>query len=88
MTINPANTICVLLGKGDGTFSEAPNYKAGASPNNVAVAESRFRRGQSGQQSQNSNFSVLLGNGDDSFQPAVSYAAGLGPGTVSSRAQA
>ncbi len=84
-------SISVLLGNGDGTFSNAVSYDAGganalsvamADVNgdgkvDVIVASNCF----SNSNCSNGSVSILMGNGDGTLQPAVSY----GSGGISSR---
>lgn len=83
------NTVSVLLGKGDGTFSEAargPISVVGASPSSVAVAD--FNRDGKldlvvavvGPNS----VTILLGNGDGTFTEAANspITVGFGPYSV------
>jgi hypothetical protein len=77
------NTVSVLLGRGDGTFSPAVSYplKMGSKPSAVVVGDFR-NDGKIDIATANdgdNTVSVLLGNGDGTFQPAVSYAVGGQP---------
>jgi serine/threonine protein kinase len=78
-------TVCILLGKGDGTFQPPVHYAVGQGPfSQVAVGDfngdgeldlvvSNFG---------SNNVSVLLGNGDGTFQAASSYNVGTNPTSV------
>jgi uncharacterized repeat protein (TIGR01451 family) len=70
-----ANTISVLLGNGDGTFSANTDYAAGTAP--FAVVAGDFDNGGKTDiavASQTSNHvSILLGNGDGTFRPPFTY---------------
>jgi hypothetical protein len=70
-----SNTLTILLGNGDGTFTPAPSQlETGAIPNSIAVGD--FNRDgkldlavvNAGQ----STVTILLGNGDGTFTPANS----------------
>jgi uncharacterized repeat protein (TIGR01451 family) len=78
------SSISVLLGRGDGTFQNAVNYRGGDGPVSLiaadlngngdidlAVANNRSR-----------TVSVLSGRGDGTFAPAVNYTGGLNPRSV------
>src|SRR5437588_705505 len=66
---NPADSIAVYLGNGDGTFQPPVYYSAGHCPNQVVVAR---LRGPNAPQDlivvDLTDVSVLLGNGDGTFQ--------------------
>ena len=73
-----ANTVSILLGKGDGTFGTPTNFAVGTHPSNVNVADfngdGKLDLVTSNQYSQ--NISVLLGKGDGTFGAATHYTAG------------
>jgi hypothetical protein len=68
---NPADSIAVYTGNGDGTFQEPKYYGAGHCPNQVIVAR---LRGPTAPEDlivvDLTDVSVLLGNGDGTFQDA------------------
>ena len=72
-----ANTVSVLLGRGDGTFGPHVEYPAGQAPIAVAVAD--FNNdgwpdiAVSNERSQ--DISILLGKGDGTFQAPINFAA-------------
>jgi len=81
------NTVSILLGNGDGTFTAKPVLSAGSVPysliagdfNNdgkLDLAVVNYANGAA------STVSVFIGNGDGTFKPAVSYAVGKGPYSV------
>ena len=76
-----ADTVSVLLGRGDGTFLPYVPYSIGTSPNSVAVGDFTH---DGNLDIVTANFyadtvSVLLGRGDGAFLPAVSYPVGIEP---------
>jgi type II secretory pathway component GspD/PulD (secretin) len=77
------NTLSILLGNGDGTFTQAPGspIKTGNHPVSVVTAV-LISGGQSdlivANQADNT-ISVLMGNGDGTFQPAVNLPTGRAP---------
>jgi uncharacterized repeat protein (TIGR01451 family) len=73
-----ANTISVLLGKGDGSFRAKVDYSVGTQPVSVAVGDFNGDgkmdiavANQSGK-----TLSILLGNGDGTFRAATSVSTG------------
>ena len=77
------STLSILLGNGDGTFTQAPGspIKTGNHPVSV-VSAVLISGGQSdlivANQADNT-ISVLMGNGDGTFQPAVNLPTGRAP---------
>jgi hypothetical protein len=80
---NSDNTISVILGQPDGTFSAKTDFPTGTSPSGIIVADfngdgkldlATFSYYQN-------IISVLLGNGDGTFQNHVDYATG-GPTNI------
>ena len=76
-----ANTVSILLGKGDGTFGPRTDFATGSSP--VAVVAQDFNK--DGKQDlavinkADSTVSILLGNGDGTFGTTTTFATGTGP---------
>jgi autotransporter-associated beta strand protein len=73
--------VSVLLGNGNGTFTPAQLFAAGAYPNAVAVADVNGdgRKDLVVANIGSNTVSVLLGNGDGTFQAAQNFAAGPFP---------
>jgi hypothetical protein len=75
------SSLCVLLGKGNGTFQPPVKYAVGSYPSNTVAADFN------GDGKQDlavvsygaADFSIFLGNGDGTFKPAVSYITQLLP---------
>jgi Flp pilus assembly secretin CpaC len=85
------NTVSVLLGNGDGTFTTQVTYPTGTDP--VAIATGQFNNGSTAVNSDNfpdmavankgaNTVSILLGNGDGTFQPKTDIATGNAPVSV------
>jgi type II secretory pathway component GspD/PulD (secretin) len=77
------NTLSILLGNGDGTFTAAPGspIKTGNHPTSV-VSATLIAGGQSDlivANQQDNTLSIFMGNGDGTFGPAVNLATGLAP---------
>jgi hypothetical protein len=87
-----SNTLTILLGKGDGTFTPAPSPATGTFP--IVTASADFNSdgnvdlvvvnlGDTGfPPLSNSNVTILLGNGDGTFTPAPSVGVGSAPESV------
>jgi hypothetical protein len=81
---NGRSSVSVLLGKGNGTFQPAVNYRAGFDPDSVAVGDFN---GDGNLDLAVANFgtnnvSILLGSGKGTFQTAVNYDTGGGSQSV------
>jgi hypothetical protein len=76
-----SNTISVLLGKGDGTFSPKVDYATGTAPQGIAVGDFNGdgHLDIAVTNSDSNTVSIFLGNGDGTFQPKVDYATGNKP---------
>jgi hypothetical protein len=72
------NSVSILLGRGDGTFSAASNVSVGPAPTEVVTAD--FNRDGSPDlaiaNSQGVSLTVLLGNGDGTFRRSDMQAGG------------
>ena len=76
-------TLSVLLGKGDGTFQAAKNYRAGDDyPDCVAIGDfnSDGHLDLAVTYLQSTTLSILFGNGDGTFQSPQNYNMGYGFG--------
>ncbi len=79
-----ANSVSVLLGDGDGTFTPHAVYATGDGPQSVRAAD-LDGDGDLDLATANyssNNVSVLAGNGDGTFAPQATFAAGDIPGSV------
>jgi hypothetical protein len=78
------NTVCILLGKGDGTFGDAVPYAVSAAP--VALAVGDFNGDNHPDVAvvnmQSNTVSILLNKGDGTFQSALNYAVGTQPRAI------
>ena len=77
-----SNTVTILLGKGDGTFTaSAVSPSTGSEPGSIAVADfNGDGKPDLAVGNLNSNtVSILLGNGDGTFTPAASPSTGSRP---------
>jgi hypothetical protein len=76
-----ANSVSVLLGKGDGSFGRARFFAVGSSPNSIAVGDinrdSRDDLAVTGRDFPKA-VSVLLGRGDGTFGAATAFSTGAG----------
>lgn len=72
-----SSSIVVLLGNGDGTFTEGASYAIPSGPDSVAVADFRGDGGLDLAVAcfTDGEISVLLGNGDGTFRDAQNYAS-------------
>src|SRR5208282_1730536 len=78
-----ANTVSVLLGKGDGTFATHVDYAVGSAPSGIAVGDfngdGKLDIAVSDYDSETLGVDVMLGNGDGTFQAPVTYATAADP---------
>ena len=78
-----SNSVSVLLGKGDGTFAEAPSPLAvGANPVSVAIGDVNGDGKPdlvTANTGSGNTVSVLIANGSGAFQAAVNYPVGASP---------
>jgi hypothetical protein len=75
------NTVSVVLGRADGSFTQKVDYKVGAAP--VALASGDFNGDHLPDlavvNSQDNTVSILLGAGNGTFNPQVTYPTGILP---------
>ena len=77
------DTVWVMLGRGDGTFSPAVLYPVGSEPDSLAVGDFNHDGNLDiATANADDTVSVILGRGDGAFLPAVSYPVGLNPDSV------
>jgi len=69
-------SVSLLLGRGDGTFQDAVNYRSGDRTYSVAVADFNGDGKLDLVAGHNNGVAILLGNGDGTLQPPVNYGAG------------
>ena len=82
-----ADTLSVLLNRGDGSFEAKRDYATGAGPSRLQIAD---LNGDDKPDLAAANYkantghtvSVLLNRGDGRFQPKVDYTTGAGPSSV------
>jgi hypothetical protein len=85
LTANPwANTVGVMLGKGNGTFGAAHDYAVGAAPSSLAVGDfnNDGRPDIVTANAGDNSISVLLGNGKGGFGPTQYFSAGPTPDSL------
>jgi hypothetical protein len=87
LAINGSDAI-VLLGKGDGTFTQQPPLTNAGGFLQARVADFNGDGHQDVALAGNGGNTVLLGNGDGTFRPGIGLAAGEMPGTFLSLAVA
>jgi len=77
-------SVSILLGKGDGAFLVAVNYRTGPGPESLAIGDfdTDGKADVVVANAFSDNASVLLGNGDGTFRPAVNYGVGEVPVSV------
>lgn len=76
-----ANSVSILLGKGDGSFGPAKQFSVGSSPNSIAVGDiNHDSRDDLAVTSSDhpKSVSVLLGKGNGSFGAATDFPTGAG----------
>ncbi len=76
-----SNTVSVLLGKGNGTFSPKVDYATGSTPVGIAVGDfiNNGNLDLAITNSGSNTVSILLGNGNGTFQSKKDFATGNGP---------
>ncbi|HUO25660.1 MAG TPA: FG-GAP-like repeat-containing protein [Candidatus Aquilonibacter sp.] len=76
-----SNTISVMLGNGDGTFSAKVDYPTGSAPQGIAVGDFNGdgKLDLAVTNSASNTVSIFLGNGDGTFQLKKDFATGRGP---------
>jgi hypothetical protein len=81
---NWGNTVTILLGKGDGTFTPAPSPATGSGPIFVAVEDFNGDGipDLAVANAASDTVTTLLGNGDGTFTPAASPATGKQPWSI------
>jgi len=79
-----ANTVSVLLGKGDGTLASHVDYPTGVGP--IRLASGDFngdgKVDLAVADEYSNTVSILFGNGDGTFQAKQDFAVGNGPGGI------
>ena len=84
VTILFSNSVSILHGNGDGTFTQMATYGTGFYPVSIAVADfNDDNRADIIVRNDNETVSVLMGNGNGTFKPQVTYATGSGYGARS-----
>ncbi len=81
---NWGNTVTILLGSGDGTFTPAPSPATGSGPIFVAVGDFNGDGipDLAVANAASDTVTILLGNGDGTFTPAASPATGKQPWSI------
>jgi len=81
-----SNTISILIGKGDGTFTPAatPTLPTGTGPYNVVIGDFQGNGKQdiACTNKGSANMEVYLGNGDGTFQSPTTYATNAMPTSI------
>ena len=79
-----ANTISILLGKGDGTFQPHVDYAVGSGPLSIAAGDFNGdgKVDLAVANSGSNSISILLGNRDGTFQTHVDFATSFAPQSV------
>jgi hypothetical protein len=79
-----SNTVSILLGNGDGTFSAGVTLNAGTLPTGVATTDfnSDGKPDLAVSNSVTNNVTIFTGNGDGTFGPGTSYPAGTAPSSI------
>jgi hypothetical protein len=79
-----ANTVSILLGSGDGTFSSPTDFATGAAPTSLTAADFNSDGNLDLLSSNEGDDTVTLlpGNGDGTFGPPVAFAVGILPRAV------
>jgi len=82
LAVANGDSVSILLGNGDGTFTAPVIYPAGFETTSIVVAD--FNGDGKQDLALSNGVAVLLGNGDGTFQPAVNYpnATITGPAAV------
>jgi hypothetical protein len=75
------NTVSILIGDGEGNFSEHTVFPAGTAPVALAAADVD-RDGTMDLAVANNSVSILLGNGDGTFEPPVDLDGGTSPAAI------
>src|SRR5262249_49577783 len=73
------DTVSILLGKGDGTFTLDRNYQVGGQPQSIAVRDFDGDGIPDIVAAGTQSLSILLGNGDGTFQTTQDFLGGANP---------